>query len=187
MDRRRRTLRLLGVPAASGVARRGRGHGITAPCKSSLIREHGPGPSARTAGKQRRGTSNARAHRRRTCRPAAAVWRRRRAARRRRWSCLPRAAGQRPRGAVPGTHGPFGCPVRFGEKRARRPRSQGAVAPPWCAVLGARSSRAARHPERIAVHDILRQYTAHGCAERAEPGAGAARLRPRGVDARTLA
>jgi hypothetical protein len=93
---------------------------------------------------EKRATSNARAHRRRAYRPHAAVWRRRRAARRRRWSFLPRAAGQRPRGALPGTHGTVGCPVRFVEKRARRPRSQGATAAlPWAA---SRRTRVAAAP-----------------------------------------
>jgi hypothetical protein len=51
--------------------------------------------------------------------------------------------------------------TRRAHQRARRPRSQGAVAPPRCSVLGARFARAARDRVRNRVQDILRQYTAY--------------------------
>jgi hypothetical protein len=93
--------------------------------KASRIREHGRGPSAMVEPLGRGRLARRRVNPAAAARPAAAAWPCRREARRRRWSFLPRAAGQRPRGALPGTHGTFGFPVRFVEKRARRPRSQG--------------------------------------------------------------
>jgi hypothetical protein len=205
-----------------------------APWNASLNREHGPGPSARTSGKQQRGTRNARpspasrlpsprsrvaaASRRAAsamvgsaaCRRSATPRRRSRHARDLRLpgalgaaagataalqgatAALPWAASRRTRvaaapavrckaGETPALRRPggdrassvsrfgWGCCNREagvkvswtgrGRQRARRPRSQGAVGPPRCSVLGARSSRAARHPVRNCVQDILAQYT----------------------------
>jgi hypothetical protein len=70
--------------------------------------------------------------------------------------------------------------TRRGRGRARRPRSQGAVAPPRCSVRCARCSRAARHPVRNRVQDILAQYMAQHDAGRVIIHRDAAALLQRG-------